>query len=707
MKLYTALIGYMLLASLHNAAFALVTIPVNTVNDEFGENLANCSLREAIESVNTRSAFGGCVAGQRHGTNLIQLKAEEYKLTRGELVIKEKMTIQGIGADHDQIDSIIGIKPKRQAPSTVINAQHKSRIFNSSIYKAEFSLSNVKVINGYHDDIGGGILAGATLTAFNTVFENNTAKNAGGALYLMGKAATISSTDSTWHNNQVTQGAGAALAMTCSDDLAPTTRSIDILRNSFVQNGNASANSVIDVCGLVTLNLKTSTIGENTAAVSGAIINFNDKTSNFSSMIIESSTIVKNIAAPVLNLNNINTVVIDSSVLAFNEGIACLSNNTDLLYLGNFNLFQNCDKLKITTVSETDPHKEDTHLANSVSVLFANEFNPLGNYGGYTPAYLPKNSSEYVLNKGGFCNNKADQRNSIYTIDILCDRGSIERRFALAVVDTTQTFVNKDKSDRIAEINVLGNDIPSETDLTDEHPNARGAIAQDAEGKYLLELTDDNNGACTIAHTTESIYPLIRYDSGGRILSETQKASCKYTFTDTNGNKAIAGELLFNIVNKPPKAVNDSFFLASGKSSVVMNVVANDNDEDDGKYGGLCSEETVKCNGGYYIRVVSSPSLGVIEGDKRECPDYNETNRYMCYRGDLIYRPRNTLAPFNDSFTYVIYDIDLDVSPEATVTIVNENALIAQDNSSGSMTWFSILTLVGMVIYRRRMSRFA
>ncbi|MCB1674207.1 MAG: CSLREA domain-containing protein, partial [Pseudomonadales bacterium] len=34
-------------------AFGAVTLKVNTTNDEFGENLATCSLREAIESVNT------------------------------------------------------------------------------------------------------------------------------------------------------------------------------------------------------------------------------------------------------------------------------------------------------------------------------------------------------------------------------------------------------------------------------------------------------------------------------------------------------------------------------------------------------------------------------------------------------------------------------------------------------------------------------
>lgn len=705
MKLYTALISGVLLAALQNTAFALVTLSVNTVNDEFGENSANCSLREAIESINTRSAFGGCISGERFGTNIVQLEATEYQLTRGELAIKEAMTIQGKGADSTLIDSITNSKPKRQAPSTIINAQQKSRVFNSASHKAALSLNHLKLINGFHDDIGGAVLVGGGVILFNTVFESNIAKNMGGALYLMGKDATLTSTHSTWRNNQVTQGAGAAIAMTCLDDLTATTRSIDILRNSFVQNGNSSAQSVIEACGLVTFNLKTSTIGENIAATSGAIINFNDKTSRFSSLNIESSTLVKNAQASVLNFNPINTVAISYSVLAFNEGLDCLSNNTTQLYIGNYNLLQDCDMLKISSDEETNSHAQDTHLPNSSPVQFSHEFNTLGHYGGYTPTYLPKDSSEYILDKVGFCTDKLDQRESIYATPILCDRGSVERRIALSVVDTTNIFSNKNKSDRIAEVDVLANDIPSETDLTDENPDARGKVAKDAEGKYLLELTDNNNGLCTVIHRSdENLLPLVRYDNGGRIQPETQKSSCKYTFTDTNGHKAIVGELLFKIENKLPNAVADSFFLASGNSSVVMNVAANDNDEDDGKYGGLCTENTVKCNGGYYIRVVSSPALGIIEGDSRECPDYSEANRYICYRGNLTYRPKNTLAPFNDSFTYVVYDTDLGISPEATVTVINENAQIAKQNSSGSITWLSILTLAGMVIYRRRKS---
>jgi hypothetical protein len=101
---------------------------------------------------------------------------------------------------------------------------------------------------------------------------------------------------------------------------------------------------------------------------------------------------------------------------------------------------------------------------------------------------------------------------------------------------------------------------------------------------------------------------------------------------------------------------------------------------------------------------VSNPALGTIQGDSRACPDHTDTNKFICYRGDLTYIPKNTLAPFNDSFTYVIYDNDLGVSQAATVTIINQAG--QEEQSSGSLGWVSVLVLAGLAVYRRRKYRF-
>lgn len=688
-------------------AFGAVTLKVNTTNDEFGENLANCSLREAIEAVNTHSAFGGCIAGQRFGTNIVKLEAKEYILTRGEITLVSEVTIAGIGNNLEEKDSITGKKPKRHVPTTIINAQGKNRIFNSLVHKPPVTLNSLKLINGYSNDLGGAILAGGSVSTTNVVFENNIAQKDGGAIYLIGKSSTLSASESVWKNNNVIQGTGAALAMSCLDDLKPTSRTIDIFQSSIVLNGNTSAKSIIEACGVVTLNLKASTIGENTANSAGAVINFNNDTSVFSAFNLESSTIVQNKLASVINFNNIKNISTNFTVLAFNEGSACVgADNTKITYLGQRNLFQNCSYLNLSNADNSA--SSNVFLPSPLPVQFSDEFNPLGNYGGYTPTYLPKTTSTYVFNKGGGCIERIDQRGSSYPDEIICDLGAVERRVAVAIVDRDTAITNIKTNDRGIEINALDNDIPSETDLTDEQPDARGKIAKDANGKYLIELTTNSNGQCTIVHrTADDLLPLIRFDNGGILLSDTQNASCKYTFTDSNGNKATEGELLFKVENKIPVAGNDTFYLAAESPSLVMNVLANDNDDGDGQYGGLCKENTVKCNGGYYIRITSAPSLGTIEGDRRECPDFNETNKYVCYRGNLTYRPKNTLSPFNDTFTYVVYDTDLAISTPASVTIINETGQKAKDSSSsGSFGIFSVITLSTLLFLRRRKNHF-
>ena len=79
----------------------------------------------------------------------------------------------------------------------------------------------------------------------------------------------------------------------------------------------------------------------------------------------------------------------------------------------------------------------------------------------------------------------------------------------------------------------------------------------------------------------------------------------------------------------------------------------------------------------------------------------------MCYRGDLTYRPRNTFSPFNDSFTYVVYDTDLATSAAASVTIINGAGQKAKDSSSsGSLGIFSVITLSALLLLRRRKNHF-
>lgn len=707
MKLRQLLFILSLLMSGHAAS--AVSISVNTTTDEFGENPAACSLREAIEAINIRSPFGGCKAGERFGLNRIILEEKEYVLTRGELVVKQEMAILGY-YENNLIDSITQLRPKRVAPTTVINGQFKSRLFTTAQSKVALTLNHLKLLNGYTPEYGGAVLAGGTLETFNILFENNKADIMGGAVHLLGGVSALSSGSTTWTQNATQAGTGAALSMSCLSELQSTQRTINILNNSIITNGSTNDKSIIEACGHLTLDIQQSTIANNTANHSGAIIHFNNNTSAQSNISIKNTTIINNHGAPALELNIIDSIQVNGSIIAFNQGGSCSSSVSNIDYIGNNNLYQNCQVLNLPSTTNNS-HSDDQHLSNTSPVSWTDLFNPLGNYGGYTPVYLPKVnalSKAYVIDKIKLdsCLDYIDQRDSsTHSTNNVenCDRGSVERRVAIAVVDQTAVFSNRDKSDRIIEMNVLENDTPSETDLTEEHENARGAFAKDAQGNYQLKLKPDS--LCTIRHRGDQL-PYVKFENGGKLLTELQRVSCEYTFIDTNGNEAIPGELFFKIENKIPIAGNDTFRLAAGANTISMNLIVNDNDENDGKYGGLCTANTVQCNGGYYLRITSAPSIGTLEGDSRPCPDHNDTNKYMCYRGDIVYRAKNNLSPFNDSFTYVVYDNDLGFSEAATVNIISENGENAQD-TGGSLAWWSILTLTGLAVYRRRKAQIA
>ena len=73
----------MILSAMSLMAAEDSTIYVNTFVDENGENLNNCSLREAIQTAKDNKSHGGCNAGNTNNgqKDIIQLEAGEYILT--------------------------------------------------------------------------------------------------------------------------------------------------------------------------------------------------------------------------------------------------------------------------------------------------------------------------------------------------------------------------------------------------------------------------------------------------------------------------------------------------------------------------------------------------------------------------------------------------------------------------------------------------
>ncbi|MEM1054469.1 MAG: choice-of-anchor Q domain-containing protein [Bacteroidota bacterium] len=207
------------LAALAVASLLLVTparaqeIIVSTTVDEFGENPADCGLREAVQAANTRADFGGCVWPGEAPT--IRLEADRYRFFRpgdleednvtADLDIRVPLTIAG-----------------SQMGETTINGRFDDRVID--VHGVDVTIQDVRIrhgrtfrdaggLNGEH---GGGIRArDATLTLTAVVFlENNAGDGAkgspggngghGGALYALNSSVTM--TDVLLRDNRAGDG---------------------------------------------------------------------------------------------------------------------------------------------------------------------------------------------------------------------------------------------------------------------------------------------------------------------------------------------------------------------------------------------------------------------------------------------------------------------------------------------------------------------
>lgn len=92
-----ALLATMVIAAMPLlAATSNTPINVTTFDDEDGDNLNACSLREALKTAETRKSFGGCEVTDILSTTqkVIQLKAGTYVLNT-ELTPKADVSIWG------------------------------------------------------------------------------------------------------------------------------------------------------------------------------------------------------------------------------------------------------------------------------------------------------------------------------------------------------------------------------------------------------------------------------------------------------------------------------------------------------------------------------------------------------------------------------------------------------------------------------------
>ncbi len=199
-----------------SVAYAAGTINVTTLADEYDTTPnSTCSLREAIQSINTDSSFGGCT-NPGNAADTIQLSAHTHHLSlkgagqtwdnqNGSLYFdKTDGTLVILGAGSDQ---------------TMINAQS----FNDRVFKfSDSSRDNTTSVTVEGVTIQGGNISGsggagiymlavsedASFTLRDVVIRNNQTNSSGGGLRILEGIGSAILDRVTIYNNQAQNGGG-------------------------------------------------------------------------------------------------------------------------------------------------------------------------------------------------------------------------------------------------------------------------------------------------------------------------------------------------------------------------------------------------------------------------------------------------------------------------------------------------------------------
>ena len=254
----------------HQQVYAAAsTITVTTTSDELGplatDTGTGCSLREAIHSANTDTAFGGCPAGS--GVDEIVLPAGIYELTLGsQLAVASSLIIAGSG----RMDTIV------QGASSRGTASH--RVFG--ILSGNATVTAVTIRYGKSSDGGGIRNVGSLVLKDVIIAENDGHSLDGGGIVNYGSLVLR---DAVVSNNNVSGlFAGGGIANNNGD---MTILDSDISGNEAAYGGGIYNHSVG-----ATLEISTSTISDNYAReIGGGIYNQGPLT-------IENSSIVDNSA---------------------------------------------------------------------------------------------------------------------------------------------------------------------------------------------------------------------------------------------------------------------------------------------------------------------------------------------------------------------------------------------------------------------------
>lgn len=677
------------LALMLSANAMAVTITVTTTEDQNGLDLAKCSLREAVKSINTNIAFGGCPAGMPSADNKIQLASGVYTLT-DELVMSQSIDMLGastsrwdgdsFGTPVGYTDPLTGARVSRITPLTTIKAAAGKRIFNAAASLGGMELKDL-ILEGSstlllqtNDQNGGVVISSGPVSLDNVQIRNGKAQK-GGAIYLAG-AAGLSLSNATLSANEATVD-GGAIAMDCAFNGSSVVRSISIQRSLLKGNTSGSGAGAIAFCGSVTAGVVASTFSANASAANYGALNFADANSPDATIRLEYVTAAEHANGYFLRTDYISPPDVSNSVLAGNT-FNCL-----------------IDGVAVCTSNDAGFRVITTNLA---------QLEAFGDFGGLTKGYLPKGA--LLVDQGEPISTGCagtDQRNLTRNMGINCDIGAFER-LQLTAIDDKGTNLSGD--DRIAYIDVLANDTYGED----------GTGVAGIFRPIDFEIDATSPAACGYSTITVDQPKLrLKVDNSGLVTLPASPIKCLYRLKDaSNAPVGAAATVEVQITNIKPVAKDDTYLRRVGVASIPLDILANDDDDGDGIYASPKSGFVIMIKGSPPKNLLGVPlpnkvktALGVVSGVEVDCDTVLGSTSSsadigaVCFiSGTLTYSADNNLSPFTEEFTYTVFDTEGGQSNQARV-IINTDAP-APGSGGGSLDWLLLGLLAAIGLQRAR-----
>jgi len=282
-------------------AWAVVAVPavtVNTMADEYDvAPNATCSLREAVQTINTGLDFGGCVSVPSL-SRVITLPAGRYTLTgaagedlnvSGDLDITQQVTIQGAGAATTIIDGAGAVTGDR-----VIHMPSNAALTLDSV-----TITGGNAAGAGLNGVGGGIFSASGVVVINnsTISNNSSSGNAGG---FFSGALTLTNSTVSGNKSGLNYGGFAASSLTMTNSTVSGNSAVSWYGGFYSGNPTTVTNSVVS--GNSAANIG-GVYSPNAISISGSTISNNTATSSYGgifsggTLTITGSTISGNSAA--------------------------------------------------------------------------------------------------------------------------------------------------------------------------------------------------------------------------------------------------------------------------------------------------------------------------------------------------------------------------------------------------------------------------